>query len=254
MLRSFSPHDFIQLPPLGEAGTLTLVEELEGAAHHGKLASGAYAALARLLESTAELKLRIAARERSGSAADPKARAADRVVDDAWGAFQSWLLGWTRLPQRAHGRIPDAQMLYASLFPKGLQFLTLDFKDEWTESQNRLDQITTRGLDLLIDELGGGPFLATIARAHRAYGDALHITGQGSTPEPDCLVRRSLAETHMALRDYVAQVAAMVRRTDPSSVDTAGRLLAPLSARSFDDDDMTLASAPPVGFPTGGRS
>src|SRR5690606_5023750 len=137
---------------------------------------------------------------RAGSPADPRARAADRVLDDAWGAFQSWLLGWTRLPERAHVRIVDTKRLYASLFPKGLQFLTLDYKDEWTESQNRLDQITAHGLDELIDELGGAPFLAQLARAHHAYGDALHITGSASTPEPDAFVRRTLDETHMALR------------------------------------------------------
>jgi len=205
-----------------------------------------------LLETTASLKQAIQARERSGSAADPRARAADRVLDDAWGAFQSWLLGWTRLPDRAHMRVGDTRRLYSSLFPKGLQFLTLDFKDEWTESQNRIDQITTHGYDLLIDELGGTAFLAQIRRAHRAYGDALHITGAGSTPEPDSLVRRALDETHMQLREYVAQVAALVRRNDSSLVDMAARLLAPLSARAF-DDEATLASGPPVSFPIGGE-
>ncbi|MCW5833441.1 MAG: hypothetical protein KIS78_13645, partial [Labilithrix sp.] len=248
----FAPQDFIQLPPLGEARTLTLVDELEAAHLVARPASAsAQGALARLLESTSTLRRWMVARERSGSAADPKARAADRALDDAWGAFQSWLLGWTRLPERAHARVPDARRLYASLFPKGLQFLTLDFKDEWTESQNRLDHIATRGLDLLIDELGGGPFLHTIARAHRAYGDALHITGAGTTPEPDAMVRRALEETHMALRDYVAQVAAMVRRDDPGLVGAAASLLAPLTALSreaaYPADDETLASAVPFG-------
>jgi hypothetical protein len=251
-MRSFAPQDFIQLPPLGEAGTLTLVEELEAAAHRaGKVSPGIIGALARVLETTQQLKQTILARERSGSSADPRARAADRLLDDAWGAFQSWLLGWTRLPDRAHAGIADAKRLYAGLFPKGLQFLTLDFKDEWTESQNRLDQITAHGLDRLIDELGGTPFLVQLGATHRAYGDALHITGSGSTPEPDSLVRRALAETHLALREFVAQVAANVRRNDTTSVDLAARLLAPVSARAF-DEEATLASAPPVAFPIGG--
>jgi hypothetical protein len=234
MLRSFRPQDFIQLPPLGEAGTLTLVEELEAAAKRTpKVPPGIFGALGRVLEACEELKKNITVRERAGSAHDPKARAADRVLDDAWGAFQSWLLGWTRLPDRAHPRVGDSRRLYAGLFPKGLQFLTLDFKDEWTESQNRLDQITRLKLDEVIDALGGGPFLATIARAHKAYGDALHITGKGSTPEPDSLVRRSLDETHMALRDYVAQVAATVRRSEQDSVEIAALLLAPVSQRAY---------------------
>ncbi len=250
-MRSFSPQDFIQLPPLGEAGTLLLVEELEAAARKaGKLGSDAVGALARLLETSEGLKRAILARERSGSSADPRARAADRALDDVWGAFQSWLLGWTRLPDHAHPRVGDARRLYAGLFPKGLQFLTLDFKDEWTESQNRLDQILAHGLDQLIAELGGTPFLLEVSAAHRAYGDALHITGSGSTPEPDSLVRRSLAETHLALREYIAQVAATVRRSETASVEVAARLLAPVSARAFDDEATLASAAPPIAFPS----
>ncbi len=254
MMRSFRAQDFIQLPPLGEAGTLTLVEELEAAATaEPKLPSPLYAALSQLLGASAETKKHIAARERAGSAADPRARAADRALDDAWGALQSWLLGWTRLPDRADPRIAEARTIYASLFPKGLQFLTLDFKDEWNESQQRLDHITEAQLDQTLNALGGMPFLVTVARAHRAYGHALHITGprvgHADDHEPDAPVRHAIEATHLALREYVAHVAATVRRNEPSSVETAARLLAPLSIRagspdSYDalDDDATLGS------------
>jgi hypothetical protein len=249
MLRSFSPQDFIQLPPLGEAGTLTLIEELHNAANSvGKLAPGAIASLSRVLDAHAELKKAITNRQKAGSAADPKARAADRALDDAWAAFQSWLLGWTLLPDGAHPKLADARRLYRRLFPRGLLFTTLDFMDEWTESQNRLDQMTAKRFDILVDELGGAAFFATLQKAHRAYGDALHITGQGSDPDPDVLVRRGLDETHMALREYVAQVAATVRRSDPRSVDLAARLLAPLSARAqYDNGEHdTALSLPPT--------
>ena len=193
-------------------------------------------ALARVLDATAELKKRITTRERSGSAMDPRARAADRVLDDAWGAFQSWLLGWTKVPEDYHARIAHARHIYAALFPKGLQFLTLDFKDEWTESQNRLDRIHQDRWDVVISELGGRAFLDLLIAAHHAYGAALHITGTGSTPEPDAAVRKGLEETHMCLRDYVAQIAVMVRRNEAASVDLAMRLLGPLNQRDFDDD------------------
>jgi hypothetical protein len=193
-------------------------------------------ALARVVESTAELKKRIGARERSGSNLDPKARAADRALDNAWGAFQSWLLGWTQLPEEAHVRIPHARHIYKALFPKGLQFLTLDYKDEWTESQNRLERIGMDQWDVVISDLGGRAFLEMIMSAHANYGAALHITDNGTTPEPDTLVRQQIEETHMCLRDYVAQVAAMVRRNEATSVDAAMRLLAPLNRREYDDD------------------
>ncbi|MBX3230074.1 MAG: hypothetical protein KIT84_25430 [Labilithrix sp.] len=235
-MRSFAAQDFIHLPPLGEAGTLSLVEELENVARRERLSPDALQAMTRLIASTDDLKQRIRARERSGSMADPRARAADRQLDDAWGALQSWLLGWTKLPEEAHSRVLHARSVYNGLFPKGLQFLTLDFKDEWTESQNRLDRIAYDRWDVVIQDLGGGAFLHALHAAHAAYGAALHITGQSSTPEPDALVRKALEQTHMSLRDYVAQVAAMVRRDDPSTVAAATKLLAPLNAREFDDD------------------
>lgn len=250
MFRSFRAQDFIQLPPLSEAGTLTLVDELEAAAQVApKLSYGVTAALGHLVTRCEELKKHIAARERAGSSADPKARAADRALDDAWCALQSWLLGFTQLPDRAHPRVRDAKALYRMLFPKGLQFLTLEFKDEWTESQNRLTRIQEEHLDVLIGELGGSPFLANVIERHGAYGDVLQITGRG--PEPDALVREALEATHMALREYVAQVAATVRRNEPESVETAAHLLEPLSARAAapgePEDEVTLVDVRPSG-------
>jgi hypothetical protein len=251
MLQSFRPQDFIHLPPLGEAGTLTLVDELtEVARKTPKVPSTVNASLTRLLEAIEEVKKQIAARERAGSRLDPRARAADRALDDAWGAMQSWLLGWTKLPDHAHPSIPDARALYAALFPKGLQFLTLDFKDEWTESQNRIDQLVQHKLDAVIVALGGAAFFETVKTTHKAYGEALHITeGTSNVPDPDALVRHALEGTHMALREYVAQIAATVRRNEKDSVDLAAVLLAPLSARAVGGaapesyDDLTMASA-----------
>ena len=250
MSQSFRPQDFIHLPSLGEAGTLTLVDELiEVAQATPKVPSHVTASIARLLESIEETKKAIASRERAGSRLDPRARAADRALDDAWGALQSWLLGWTKLPDDSHPSVSDARALYAALFPKGLQFLTLDFKDEWTESQNRIDQIVQHKLDAVFRTLGGVPFLATLRAAHKNYGEALHITeGSSNQPDPDGLVRRALGNTRMALREYVAQVAATVRQNEPHSLDLAAVLLAPLSARvtgaAYEGaDDMTMASA-----------
>lgn len=232
MFRSFRQQDFIQLPVLSEAGTLTLVDELQAAANVApKLPYAVTAALGLVVEKCELLKKSIAARERAGSSADPKARAADRALDDAWAALQTWLLGWTQLPETAHPRIREAKALYRILFPKGLQFLTLEFTDEWTESQKRLSQIQEERLDALLEELGGRPFLDVVSQCHDVYGNVLHITGKGA-PEPDALVREALDATHMALREYVAQIAATVRRNEAESVETAAHLLEPLSVRS----------------------
>ncbi len=235
MLHSLHAPDYIQLPPLGEAGTLTLIDELEAAANaRDWLPEGVTVALGLLVVAGVDLQKSIALRERAGSAADPRARAADRALDDAWGCFQSWLLGWMRLPETAHPLVLDTRAVYAALFPKGLQFLTLEFKDEWNESKQRLDHLAEAKLDEVLEQLGGGPFLATLLHCHRVYGEVLQITAplSGGAVEPDALVRRGLDAAHMALRDYVAQVAATVRRTHNESIEMAEVLLLPLSIRA----------------------
>ena len=55
----------------------------------------------------------------------------------------------------------------------------------------------------------------------------------------------------MALREYVAQIAATVRRSETASVEDAARLLAPLSARSF-EDELTMLDASMGSVPVGG--
>ncbi len=223
-----------ELPPLGEAGTLTLVDELEAAASRvRRLPDGAAGFLARVVDARVELEKHIAAREKAGSSADPRARAADRVLDDAWGALQCWLLGWTRLPDRAHPRIAEARALYAGLFPRGLAFLTLAFKDQWTESQKRLDFLQERNLVALLGLLGGLPFLETVRAAHKGYGEALHLLPDA--PDPDAAVRRALGETHAALRDYVSSLASAAdarRASGTGAIAELAELLGPLTRRS----------------------
>lgn len=227
--------DFITLPPLGEAGTLTLVDELEAVLRSVANAGPSVTdAMQRVLEQATALQKSIKDREKAGSAADPRARAADAAVDDAWGAFQHWLLGWTRLPDGSHPLLADARAIYAALFPKGLQFLMLEFKDQWNESKQRLDHLRDGDLEGIVTQLGGEPFLKLLHESHAQYGEALQITARrgGGPPEADALVRQSLEATHLALREYVAQVAATVRRTHQDSIERARVLLRPLSVRA----------------------
>ena len=73
----------------------------------------------------------------------------------------------------------------------------------------------------MIVSLGGKPFLLNVARSHRAYGEALQITsprGDDSAEDADAAVRRSLDTTHLAIREYVAHVAAMVHSGQPAVV------------------------------------
>ena len=225
MLRSFRAQDFIQLPPLGEAGTLTLVEELEATAKATpRVPSPVLGVLGRLLDECTELKKHIAARERAGSAANPRARAADRALDDAWGALQSWLLGWTRLPDHAHPLVSEVRSLCRAL-PEGSAVLDPGL-------QGRVERIAAatrphhrsrprrRAHQARWQAVPRERSRAAIARTverrcnitaprHRRPIRPMLRTADGSS-----LTRR---DASCALREYVAHVAAMVRRTDKTN-------------------------------------
>src|SRR5262249_29603983 len=118
--------------------------------------------------------------------------------------------------------------IHEVLFPDGLRFTQLPYKLQWAASDVRLTQLKRDELDLVIRELGGGPLLQALYRAHAAYGEALGIT-ETSVREPTTSIRRAYEEVLDAMRAYVVTVVSTSRKGDPASQDQAERLLKPLS-------------------------
>jgi hypothetical protein len=154
--------------------------------------------------------------------------AADLTLDRAWSATESWLSGWTSL--ESHDHADTAKALYARLFPEGLSFLTKSFKAEWAESEARLGAIDEDKLGKTFDVLGGKAFLAQVRQAHDVYGKTLGITATKSAPEVAPQIRDSRDALFAAMREYVAQVAASVRRKKPESEALGTRLLRPVAS------------------------
>lgn len=153
-------------------------------------------------------------------------RAADRNLDAAWSSTYGFLNAWAKLPNEP--KAATAARLRARLFPKGLKFTQIGFKEQWAESNLRLALIDAEGLDATFDALGGGPFLDALRLTHEAYGEALGITKAREVAEDEPGLRAMTAEITGALRDYVLQVTAMVRKSDPNSREIAQKLLAPI--------------------------
>ncbi len=157
-------------------------------------------------------------------------RQADRDIDSSWAALSDLTKAFARLPLVAHeGLVDDAETVREALFYDGLRFLQRKFREQWVESQARLDVIEKRALEPVIDRLGGSVILSAIRETHQRYGDALGITAESVARTP-AAVNDALRALRDSLRRYVLQIAAHVDPDDPATEIFAEALLAPLSA------------------------
>jgi hypothetical protein len=234
MSRSFTAGSLVRLPRLTAVSAARLMTELLSAAAAEKKLPAAIAADRDELESArdalqAELSKRLAA----DGEESPQIAAADRVEDNAFGALADWLAAIARLPAERHPEGAKARAALQAIFPSGLEFLKLRTRDEWQEAETRLKRIENEDLDgvkirAVIEGLGGKPFLAELAHAHKEYGEVLGITTPAAASDPPA-VREAYEAALEALRGYVLVVSAHVKKSDPHSAARAARLLAPLT-------------------------
>ena len=258
MTRTFSPQDLIQLPKMTAEETYALDQQLLAQAKEAGLLPATVEEARGEVEATAAiLGGELAARQKGlAPVVDPAvARSADRMVDTAWGATRDWVASWARLAPADPALQTHVKAINEGVFPDGLGFLTLPFVAEWTESDTRLKVIAEKGLEGSFHALGGTAFLEAIKRAHDAYGKALHITTARPQEAPDANVRPAMETNHDAIRDYVTQVMASVKRKEPATAALADRLLKPLTDWESNRERSGPAADPvpaDTGTPDGG--
>jgi hypothetical protein len=243
--------DLVQLPRLDAGGAHALATSVVSTARKQKtLPPAVTEAVGEVSTTLADLGDALAGALPSGedSAA---AREADTRIDAAWGAIFYWASGWARAPGIAEASV--AAKLRDSLFPDGLRFTQAAFAQEWSESKSRLTYIKEHKLEASFEKLGGTKLLKTVRSAHEAYGEALGITDAVEVEEKGIAVRDALDAVAEALRNYVLQVSATVRKKDAKSRALAQKLLAPIAeyrggsaakkAPADDGTDPTDASA-----------
>src|SRR5439155_17835288 len=130
--------------------------------------AGVRRALAVLIEA-------LSRRLPSDDEVDPNAaREADRKRDASWAALHGLFTAWARV-----GDIDEAETakrLLALVFPAGLAFLNLSYRQAWATSDALLRSIHTNDLAERIESLGGAKLLKRLRRAHREHGATLGIT------------------------------------------------------------------------------
>jgi len=223
LMRSYTAQDIITLPTLNTASAIALGQEL-------LTANKAHTGLPQLIAA------RAAALEKAHSAlcqalsnkpqdADPKrTRTTDHAEDLAFSALHDWLYAWCKLPTP---EADQARTIYAVLFPDGLKFTRLPYKQEWAEAEAKLARITSDAYDTEIQKLGGKPLLDQLRATHKEYGESLGITL--GNPDPSTTkIRETLVAFNRYLKAYVVAVTAHTDPDDPTSAALADELLSPL--------------------------
>lgn len=226
MARSYLAEDVIQLPPLSAGDALALATALVARMERGPLPPFLERSAAKVV--TCLGNLREAMRQRAEAEADSgEVRIVDRDLDAAWGALLDLCRSYVDLPYEDNlVYAKAARTLVDALFYDGLKFTQLKVRDQWVESQTRLDLIESRGLQPLIEQLGGTVHLQTLRRAHDAYGRVLRITDQsGESARQVASERKALSD---AIRAYVLRVAAYGEDDDEQALVTSESLIAPL--------------------------
>lgn len=150
----------------------------------------------------------------------------DRVFDGYWGALRDQICSWLRVEGTDKHSI--AVRLAAALFPKGLDFVTFTYEDQWYESSKRLERIVEEALEELINQLVHPSLLPLVREAHHSLGEGL---GVGETviemPNSEAL-RVALRQVSLRVSDYARVLSASVKHDDQASAERFLAAMAPL--------------------------
>jgi hypothetical protein len=90
--------------------------------------------------------------------------------------------------------------------------------------------IEERQLEPAIQGLGGAAILEALRTAHQEYGDAQGITAIADSDVSTSTIGQALTGFMEALRGFVVQATAMVRKNDAKTEELSQLLLAPIES------------------------
>lgn len=156
-VRSFEADELVQLPRMTTTDSMALATALlTRAAAVPELPPAIARARGRMQQALDRVHESAESRVQERGQSDAK-DPANRALDATWASLRWWSKAWTLLPHPEHASQADTgRMLETVLFPDGLRFTQLAFRDQWVESQSRLGLIEKEGLEPVITGLGGG--------------------------------------------------------------------------------------------------
>ncbi len=227
MAREYNIDDMVRLPRLNGSSSVALAEQLLTAAAAVKHDLPVFIdrPRARLETAAGGLEAQIRPREKADSG---EKLAADRAEDAAWRVFSNWVGAMAEAPDGSWPKLDKIRALDNMLFGEGMSFINLSYREEWTQSETRLNAAAEGGYESAINEMGGGPLLDSLKGAHAVYGDVLGITAavrEEEAPE----IRENLLKLIGAMKEYVVKAVAWIDPEETGSEALCEALLIPLT-------------------------
>ncbi len=154
------------------------------------------------------------------------ARIADLRLDRAWVAVGRRLEVLVDLPPEL-AQTQQATELHRSLFPDGLAFLNLPFRQQWAHSEERLRMVEDEDLGPILAPLVGGFVLDELWAAHEEYGRVLGIEDPAAGLTAPARRVEGLRELRDAIAIYALQLLA-VAHDDLERADAVRTALYPI--------------------------
>lgn len=234
MQRSFSPIDLVTVPRSSAASAMALGTALITTARQEPKLPPVFVRPLKRLESECDaLRTSRQLQDDTPEAEAPDVPKADQRLDGTMSGLHDHLVGSTKLGATPEGveRGVRAKAVLTRVFPDGLRFLTLPHREQWAETQKRLDRLAEPEIAEHIEALGAGPFVRDAQVAYVAYGEVLHVTKGKAKAKAPVKVREPLERVLDAVRRYVVQIAAYAddHEDDAEAQELCRTLLGPLA-------------------------
>lgn len=215
--------NYVQLPNLDAAGTVAMATGL--VAGIPKDAPPALKKAGRAVANALETLKAVIAGAPVESQDDK--RPADLALDRAWAGAFGRISSYAMLPEEHYPKVSKANELLQALFPEGLTFLKLPYRQEWAESESRLERIGKLGLEAAFTEIAGRDHLEQVRRTHAVYGEVLGITKPNPLAQAPERAEKVRA-VRRTMNHYVLNVLAVLDEDDKESVEMVRRALQPI--------------------------
>lgn len=168
------------------------------------------------------------ARQRADQAVgEESTRAIDLILDQAWSALRSRLIGYAQLWVEDHPKAPRAAEIDRLLFSEGgLGFLKTSYPEQAALMAALLRRIDEEGLAKELDDLCGPEFLRNVKKLQPRYEAMVQAMLRRGGGGPD--LGTQVRAIGRAIVGYATRVVASVEEDDAKSVARAREALRPL--------------------------
>jgi hypothetical protein len=209
MTRTFSPSDLVAVPRTSATSAMALGTALVTAARQEPKLPPLFVPPLKRVEKECEALRTTRQFQREADSIDVSdAGEIDQQVDSCWSGLHGTLTGMAKFGAAPEGaeRAKMAREVIEVVFPDGLRFLNLPYRDQWSESLKRLDRLAEPRMVERTRALGVEPLVEVVRAAHERYGAVLHLTQRKAEVQAQAKVREGLERLMAAVRSYVLRV------------------------------------------------